>query len=463
MDIDRRHLLRLGAVAASAAIGASPTGASALPALAAPSASPIGALGLDAAHFGLHPGSPDDQSRALQGAIDAAARARAPLAIAPGLYRAGNLQLPAGAQVCGVRGATQISLTQGHSLLAAAGADHVTLSGLVLDGGKRPLGDAHGLINLENCHAVRIVDCELLSSGGHGIRFVAVDGEVSGTTLTDTADVAILSYNAAGLLLARNTIIGAGNNGIQIIRWETGDDGTIVADNRIENVANRSGGSGQYGNAINAFRAGNVIVRSNRIRHCAFSAVRGNAAANIQIDGNSISDAGEVALYAEFGFEGAIIANNSVEGAAIGVSVTNFNDGGRLAVVQGNIIRNLKPQRPAGTDPGDSAGIGISVEADTAVAGNVIENAPLAGIMLGWGRYLRDVAATGNVVRKADIGIAVSVAPGSASTLVADNVITDSARGAIVGMAGAKAVTADLAQGGAEIYPHLSISGNRVR
>ena len=74
---------------------------------------------------------------------------------------------------------------------------------------------------------------------------------------------------------------------------------------------------------------------------------------------------GEVALYAEFGFEGAIIADNSVDGAAIGVSVTNFNEGGRLAVVQGNIIRNLKPQRPAGTDPGDSAGVGISVEADT--------------------------------------------------------------------------------------------------
>ena len=94
-----------------------------------------------------------------------------------------------------------------------------------------------------------------------------------------------------------------------------------------------------------------MIVRGNRIRHCAYSAVRGNAAANIQIAGNSISDVGEVALYAEFGFEGAVIANNSVDGAAIGVSVTNFNEGGRLAVVQGNIIRNLKPQRPAGTDP----------------------------------------------------------------------------------------------------------------
>ena len=285
---------------------------------------------------------------------------------------------------------------------------------------------------------------------------------MSGSTLTDIADVAILSYNAAGLI-ARNTIIGAGNNGIQIIRWEAGDDGTMVVDNRIESIANRSGGSGQYGNAVNAFRAANVIVRGNRIRHGAFSAVRGNTASNIQIEGNSISDAGEVALYAEFGFEGAIIADNSVDGAAIGVSVTNFNDGGRLAVVQGNIIRNLKPQRPAGTDPGDSAGVGISVEADTVVNGNVIENAPLAGIMLGWGRYLRDVAATGNVVRKADIGIGVSVTPGAASTVVANNIITESRRGAIMGMAGAKAVTADLSQGGAASYAHLTISGNRVR
>src|SRR5436309_2887425 len=36
------------------------------------------------------------------------------------------------------------------------------------------------------------------------------------------------------------------------------------------------GGSGQYGNAVNIFRAGNVIVRGNRIRNAAFSAVRGN-------------------------------------------------------------------------------------------------------------------------------------------------------------------------------------------
>jgi uncharacterized secreted repeat protein (TIGR03808 family) len=455
MGIDRRQLLNLSAAAAGTA------GAASLPAHAAPA--PLGTFGLEAAHFGVRPGSADDQSRALQSAIDAGAHARAPLMIAPGLYRAANLSLPSAAQLFGVRGATQIVLSESRWLIAATGADHITLSGLSLDGGKRPLGDAHGLVGLENCRAVRITDCEIVGSGSHGIRMSEVDGEVSGNTLADTADVAILSYDATGLVLARNTITGAGNNGIQIIRSAPGDDGTIVVDNRIENVTNRSGGSGQYGNAINAFRAANVIVRGNRIRGCAFSGVRGNTASAIHIEGNGISEAGEVALYAEFGFEGAIIANNTVDGAAIGVSVTNFNDGGRLAVVQGNIIRGLKSQRPAGTDPNDSAGIGIAVEADTVVAGNVIENAPFAGITLGWGRYLRDVAATGNVVRGADIGIGVSVTPGAASVLIANNIISDSRRGAILGMSGAKAVTADLSVSGAEKYPHLSISANRVR
>ena len=115
----------------------------------------------------------------------------------------------------------------------------------------------------------------------------------------------------------------------------------MIVDNRIEGVMNKAGGSGQWGNAINVFRADNVIVRGNRIRNAAFTAVRGNAASNLQIVGNTCSGLGEVALYAEFGFEGAVIANNIVDGAALGVSVTNFDKGGRLAVVQGNLIRNL--------------------------------------------------------------------------------------------------------------------------
>ncbi len=455
MEIDRRRLLALTAASAGAA--------AASPAMAAPPAPPSSALGLDAGQFGLRPGSTDDQSRALQRAVDEAARTRAPLAIAPGVYRVGGVKLPAGAQLLGVRGATRLVLANGPSLLSAAGADQLTLSGLVLDGGRRPLPEGRGLVQLENCASLKIVDCEIKDAGGNGIVLVASGGEITATTITGVADVALHSLDARGLVLARNTVNGAGNNAIQVWRSHKGDDGTIVVDNRIENIDNRSGGSGQYGNAVNVFRAGNVIVRGNRIGNCAFSAVRGNAASNMHIEGNSVSGVREVALYSEFGFEGALIANNTVDGAAIGISVTNFNEGGRLAVVQGNIIRNLIPTRPAGTDPGDSGGVGIAVEADTAVTGNVVENASTAGIMLGWGHYLRDVAATGNVVRKADIGIAVSVAPGAGTALIANNVIAEARRGAIMGLDHAKIVTGDLTKAGASYYAHLTLSGNRVR
>ena len=333
----------------------------------------------------------------------------------------------------------------------------------MLDGGKRPLPERTGLVQLENCRSVRIANCEIVGSGRNGIMCIAVDGEIADCRLTDIADAAIHSLDGRSLLIARNTLYDVGNNGIQVWRSAAGDDGAIVIDNNIEAIDNRAGGSGQYGNAINVFRAGNVIVRGNRIKNCAYTAVRGNSASNIQIAGNSIADVREVALYAEFGFEGAVIANNTVDGAAIGVSVTNFNEGGRLAVVQGNLIRNLLPKLPPGDDPNDVGGIGISVEADTAVTGNVVEGAPTAGMMLGFGQYLRDVAVTGNIVRKADIGIAVSVAAGAGSVLIANNVIADILRGAIVGTDRRRIVTGDLIKGGTERYAHLSISGNRVR
>jgi uncharacterized secreted repeat protein (TIGR03808 family) len=455
MLIDRRRFMTASAATLLTVAGRAPAASAA--------SMPVSALGVEATRFGLRPGSSDDQSRLLQRALEETARTGTPLALPPGSYRAANLRLASGTRLIGVGGSTRLLLGDGEALLTAAGADNVSLSGLVLDGGGRPLPQRGGLVHLEGCRGLRISDCEITGAGRNALVVVAAAGEITDTALLDSADTAIRAVDSRGLLIARNRIDGAGNNGIQVWRTVEGDDGTLVTDNRIENVANRAGGSGQYGNAVNVFRAANVIVRGNRIRNCAFSAVRGNAASGIHMQGNSISDAREVALYAEFGFEGAIIANNTVEGAAIGVAVTNFNEGGRLAVVQGNIIRNLLPRRPAGTAAGDGAGIGIAVEADAAVTGNVIERAPFAGIMLGFGAYLRDVAATGNVVRKADIGIAVSVAPRAGTALVANNVIAETRRGAIVGMAGATPVTGDLAQGGAERYAHLALVANRAR
>jgi uncharacterized secreted repeat protein (TIGR03808 family) len=411
----------------------------------------------------VRPDSPEDQTRALQRAIDDAARAQVPLALPPGVYRSGALKLASGTQLVGVRGATKFLFTGGRSLLSSEGGSSIGLTGLTLDGAGIALPTRRGLVHCLQGRDLRIADCEITGSGGNGIWLENVSGAVSGNIISDVATTAILSFDAQGLVVSQNTIRGANDNGIEILRTAIGDDGTLVIDNRIEDIKAGPGGSGQYGNAINAFRAGNVIVRGNRIRNCDYSGVRGNSASNIQISGNSISNVREVALYSEFSFEGAVIANNTVDIAATGISVCNFNEGGRLSVVQGNIIRNLLPKRPIGTAPDDDAGVGIYVEADTSVTGNVIENAPSFGIIAGWGKYLRDVAISGNVIRNALIGVGVSVAPGAGTALVNNNMISGTSRGAVVGLDHARPVTSDLAVHGAEQFAQVVMGTNAVR
>jgi uncharacterized secreted repeat protein (TIGR03808 family) len=451
MKFDRRRLFAAfaGAASASAAVPAT-----------AREATPLRAE-IDATSLGVRPNAEADQSAALQHAVEQAAAAGAVLRMPPGLYRAGALRLPPYAIIVGVPGSTRIVMTGGPSLLSSNGSDYVQLSNLVLDGNHVKLMDGHGLVHLTQGRAIRIADCMIVNAGGNGIMLQAIEGEVTGNTVLGAADYAIFSNDAAGLRIAGNTVRGAGNNGISVWRSAPGDDGTLVVDNRVEDTKNTSGGSGQWGNAISVFRADNVIVRGNRIDTAAYSAVRGNTASNIQIVGNTCSGLGEVAIYAEFGFHGAVIANNIVDGAAVGVSVTNFKDhGGRLAVVQSNLIRNLRRGRPDGRDV---EAIGISAEADTVISGNVIETVKGTAIATGWGPSLRDVTVTGNLLRGADVGIAVSVVQEAGTVVIANNLIADTPLGAIVGREWDKTVTGDLSKEGADRYVQLSIDGNRVR
>jgi len=460
MDLDRRHLLALSlATGTLTDPGASPVssiGASA-------SMTSMTALGVNAVYLGVQPGSPDDQSQVLQRAIERASGAGVPLVLPPGVYRAGHLALPTGTQLIGMPGATRVVLAQDGPLASTNDADYVTLSGLSFEGNGSPRSNREGLLHFRRGRRIRIERCELIAAGGHAIMLEQVEGEIAGNVIVGPSGAAILSRDARGLVIIGNTVENAGNNGILIWRSQSGDDGTLVADNRIEAIDAKDGGSGQNGNAINIFQAGNVMVRGNRIRSAAFSAIRGHSASNLQIINNSCSDLGEVALYAEFGFEGAVIANNTVDRAAIGISVTNFDHGGRLAVVQGNLVRNLLPKRPAGANPDDVAGVGIAVEADTAVTGNVVEQAPNVGIGVGWGQSLRDVTVTSNIVRAASIGIAVSVVPGAGSALIANNLIADAPQGAVVGVAWKRPVTGDLAREGADRFAQLRIGANQTR
>ncbi|MBZ0164424.1 MAG: TIGR03808 family TAT-translocated repetitive protein, partial [Notoacmeibacter sp.] len=176
---------------------------------------------------------------------------------------------------------------------------------------------------------------------------------------------------------------------------------------------------------------------------------------------NSCLRSGETALYSEFEFEGAIVSSNIVDGAANGISLVNFNGGGRMGTVTGNIIRNLSTEGPYPADkPG--FGVGITVEADVAVSGNTVENAPRYGMHLGWGPYLRNVTATGNVIRRAGTGIAVSVVEGAGRAVITGNIIEGARNGAIVGYRWAEPATRDLAGSGASGFDHLTIERNSV-
>ena len=424
-------------------------------------AAPLSAYGLDAAQLGVRAGASDDQSRAFQRALDQAARTRAPLVLAPGVYRAGDLNLPAGAQLFGVRGATRLILTHGPSLLSTEGSDSVTLSGLTLEGGGQSLPKNRGLVHFTAAKGVRIADCTIIDAGGNGIALERCDGSVTANTITNADNNALFCVDNTGLVISANTIRNSGNGGIRVWQSVKRHDGSIIADNTIEDTAARSGGSGENGNAINIFRAADVTVRNNMIRRAAFSAIRGNAASNIQIIGNNCADLKETAMYAEFDFEGAVVADNVIDTAENGIAITNFNNGGRLATVHGNLLRNVGVRRP--DNPPEGAGVGIGVEAETAVTGNVIENAPYAGIRLGFGPYLRNVTAVGNVIRDAGFGIAVSVVSGAGGAVITGNIIQGAKRGAIVGMEWHKSVTGDLLQEGAERYPQLKLSGNQAR
>ena len=146
----------------------------------------------------MRPGSSDDQTRALQRAIDEAARAAVPLALPPGVYRTGALNLATGTQLTGVRGATKLVFTGGGAMLLGEGAEQISLSGITLDGDNLPLPARHGLIYCLGGRDVRISDCEIFNSGGNGIWIEQVAGDISNNIMTGIAGTAIVSFDAQG-------------------------------------------------------------------------------------------------------------------------------------------------------------------------------------------------------------------------------------------------------------------------
>lgn len=426
MSFDRRLMLSagaaLGALAPALTTGAVAQGARRTE--TAPSAR--AATGTE---LGLVPDAARDQSKALQAAIDKAAERGVVLALGPGRYLAQGLRLRAHSWITGVPGKTVISQAIPGPLLSADAVGDCRMENLSFEG-VHPInvpGQA-GLLMLAGAKRLILSGIDVRGSLASGMLLRQCSGSVRDCSVTAAALAGIFSIDAEGLEIVHNTVADCANNGILVWREKVGEDGTLVANNRIQRIRAINGGTGENGNGINVYRAGNVLVTGNHITDCAFTAIRGNSASNIQMVGNQCLRLGEVALYAEFAFEGAMISSNLVDGAATGISVTNFNEGGRLAVVQGNLVRNLVRREH---EPVDKRGDGICVEADTAVTGNVIENAPNAGILIGWGTYMRDISVTSNIIRRARIGVMITRDPGAGAALIAQNMISGVREGAV--------------------------------
>lgn len=457
MTLSRRDWLRtalFGTVAASAG-----------PALAqaprANTAAPLGVFGLEATQFGLRPGSADDQSRFLQAALVEAVKRSMPLIVAPGRYRIGNVVLPENARLIGVPGATQFIAAQAGPLLVARRIKRAAISGILLDGLDIRTSQRSGLVNAEEVLDLALSDCEFANAGSVGLTLNRTAGRIERNRFRSMRESALFSLDSRGLSIEANAVEDCGNNGIQLWRSQAGDEQSLIRGNRLNRIRSDAGGDGPNGNGISLFRAGGVIVEGNSLRDCALTFIRNNSGSNVQILGNQGRRCGETALYSEFAFEGAVIANNLVEDCAQGANITNLDHGGRLSVFANNIIRNAqKGLAPKGKEP--VGGLGVHVEAEAAVTGNVIENASEAGISLGWSWAMRNLVATGNVVRRTGIGISVSLIPKERNALIANNVISEAKLGAVVGTEYGKAVTGDLTRGEDKRAAGIRVDGNSV-
>ena len=388
----------------------------------------------------------------LQALIDKAIEAGGVVQLPAGTFATAGLKVNGTVHIQGVYGRTTLISLSGGPILEIGDAANVTLSGISF-GGKEdtPPTDEFrngALVVARHAKNFNIEHCQFSNSPFTGLRLEDSSGKISDCRFFKLGDFGLFAINSLGLMISNNVVEDIGNNGIAVWRSEAGYDGTQVLGNRVSRVRADAGGSGQNGNGINIYLAHNVMTANNHVSDTAFSSVRYNSGSNAQIIGNNLMRAGEVSLYVEFAFQGAVVANNIIDGARVGISITNFDVGGRLATCTGNVIRNIQGKMLG-------AAVGIWAEADTLVANNVLDDIGDVGIRLGWGGKSRNLTAQSNIIRKTKYGIVVSTTAGTGNILMSGNLIDGASVAAIQGFDFDKAVTEDLPA-------HITLANNVV-
>lgn len=413
---------------------------------------------VDATKYGVVPGSTDDQSAALQDAMLKAAADGKPLQLGAGSYFVSNLQIPSGLDLAGIAGATILVASGRAPVASIAGAANIRLSGVGFSAGAAgPDSEREGLLNISASSGIRLNGLGFSGGKANGLAIGDAEVDIAACRFADHGRAAIFALDSRGLAISGNRIANCGNGGILVWGSAPRHDGSIISGNFIAGIGATQGGNGQNGNGINLFRANGVVVADNQIAQCAFTAIRLNTTQNVTVTGNLCRMSGEVAIFSEFGFSGSVIAENIIDDAATGISITNMDSGGRLATCSGNIVRNIRPRSEVNPD---TRPVGIYVEADTAVTGNAVDSVPGIGILAGNGPFLRNVTISGNTVTGAETGIAVTTARDEKTgrVLVANNLVSGAAT-PLAGREWEKVTSTDLARDAAQ-FPNITLVGN---
>ncbi len=376
-----------------------------------------------------------------------------------GIFETTGLTLEKSIRIEGVPGHTKLQAKSGHPIFIVQNTADVSLFGLNFEGNAQAMTDQFpGLVVGWNTERLSIDACSFSKSSKTGVKLEECSGQISNCQFSKIADSGILVVNSKGMRIMNNDVTDIGNNGIQVWQHDLKEDGTQILGNRVSLIRAEAGGSGQNGNGIGIFNAGNVIVANNRVSDTAYSCIRCNSGSNIQIVSNSVSRSAETAIYVEFAFQGAVVSNNIVEDAAFGISITNFDVGGRMAVCTGNVVRHMH----VGHSQGVTEGGGIHCEADTLIANNIIEDVAASAINLGWVDKCRNVMAQGNVIRQCARGISFSVSEGAKQVQIVGNMIEGARVAAVVGMKGDAVATGDFMKDSLKPPAHVNMYGNVV-
>ena len=327
-----------------------------------------------------------DDTAAFRRAIRAARSDGGIIFVPPGTYRVGELESPGNVTWVGVPGASVLLHNGGAYLMAVTGVSNVSFQDLTFDGNRGARTDAALMLVRDGAKRVRLEGCTIQRGSNSGISIADAACTVTDCLIRNVGLYGIVCNSREKIRIVGNEIVDIGNKGIYAFRPRRQAVQLIIADNFISRIRSDAGGDGPNGNAINLFRADDVLVQGNHVTECKFSGVRVAEGDGCRVIGNHFKRCFDTVIYIEFGASRAIISSNHiVDCPHRAIGITNFNNGGHMTICSSNVIKN------AGYEA-------IYAEADTIVQGNIIDGAD-HGIVVGNGKYLRNVTIEGNTIQ----------------------------------------------------------------